>query len=170
MTMTVGVIGLGVMGTPIARHLLAAGFAVVGHDIVDEALVCFEAMGGKRARSARNVAERTEVVLTLLPSAAALQDVTDGPDGLNSAHTGATVVAECSTLPIPVKNQARGRLGETGKILLDCPLSGTGAQAETGDLVVLGSGPQAAYDLCLPAFQAMSPVQHHSAISAMAAG
>jgi len=54
--MTVGVIGLGVMGTPIARHLLAAGFAVVGHDIVDEALVCFEAMGGKRARSARNVA------------------------------------------------------------------------------------------------------------------
>jgi len=130
MTMTVGVIGLGVMGTPIARHLLAAGFAVVGHDIVDEALVCFEAMGGKRARSARNVAERTEVVLTLLPSAAALQDVIDGPDGLNSARAGATVVAECSTLPIPVKNQARDRLGETGKILLDCPLGGTGAQAE----------------------------------------
>jgi 3-hydroxyisobutyrate dehydrogenase len=161
MTSSVGVIGLGVMGTPIARHLLAAGFVVVGHDIVEEARVRFESMGGKIARSAREVAEQTEVVLTLLPSAAALQDVIDGPEGLDAARTGANVVAECSTLPIPVKSEAHGRLGETGKILLDCPLSGTGAQAETGDLVVLGSGSRAAYELCLPAFQAMSRVQHH---------
>jgi 3-hydroxyisobutyrate dehydrogenase-like beta-hydroxyacid dehydrogenase len=159
--MSVGVIGLGVMGMPIARHMMASGFEVVGYDIADQAMAAFVRIGGKAAASPREVAERSELVLTLLPSAAALHDVVDGANGLTQAARGASVVAECSTLPIAIKTSARDRLANLGVAMLDCPLSGTGAQAETRDLVVLGSGPRAAYDKCAPAFQAMSRTQRY---------
>ncbi|HEY1941379.1 MAG TPA: NAD(P)-dependent oxidoreductase [Roseiarcus sp.] len=161
MPMSVGVIGLGVMGMPIARHMMASGFEVVGYDIADQAMAAFVRIGGKAAASPREVAERSELVLTLLPSAAALHDVVDGANGLTQAARGASVVAECSTLPIAIKTSARDRLANLGVAMLDCPLSGTGAQAETRDLVVLGSGPRAAYDKCAPAFQAMSRTQRY---------
>lgn len=161
MPMSVGVIGLGVMGMPIARHMMASGFEVVGYDIADQAMAAFVRIGGKAAASQREVAERSELVLTLLPSAAALHDVVDGANGLAQAARGASVIAECSTLPIAVKTSVRDQLASLGVAMLDCPLSGTGAQAETRDLVVLGSGPRAAYDKCAPAFQAMSRTQRY---------
>jgi 3-hydroxyisobutyrate dehydrogenase len=159
--MIVGVIGLGVMGMPIARHIMAAGFDVVGYDVADRAMTAFVGTGGKAVGSPREVAERSEIVLTLLPSAAALHDVIDGAAGLALARQRATVTVECSTLPIAIKTSARDRLASIGVAMLDCPLSGTGAQAETRDLVVLGSGLRAGYDKCLPAFQAMSRTQRY---------
>ena len=157
MPATVGVIGLGVMGRPIARHLLEAGFAVVGYDIAEQALESLSGLGGARATSPTEVAERADIILTLLPSAAALQDVVSG---LAQAARPGVVVAECSTLPITDKLAARDRLAPGEMTLLDCPLSGTGAQAETRDLVVLGSGSAAAVERCLPVFRAMSRKQH----------
>ena len=159
MPMCVGVIGLGVMGSPIARHMMASGVEVVGYDIADQAMAAFAGIGGKAAASPREVAERSELVLTLLPSAAALHDVVAGTNGLALAARGASVVAECSTLPIANKSDARDRLASLGVDMLDCPLSGTGAQAETRDLVVFASGPRAAYDKGLPAFRTMSRAQ-----------
>lgn len=83
---TVGVIGLGVMGKPIARHLIEAGLSVVGYDIERQALEILRQMGGVAVTSAQDVAEYADVILTLLPSAAALRDVVgglcaDGPSG-----------------------------------------------------------------------------------------
>ena len=154
---TVGVIGLGTMGKPIARHLIAAGFPVVGTDIERGPLEAMAGMGGVAATSSKDVADQADVTLTLLPSAAALRDVVDG---LMQATRPGLVVAECSTLPIADKLAARDRLATREITLLDCPLSGTGAQAETRDLVVLGSGPATALERCQPAFAAVSRKQH----------
>ncbi|TMC77648.1 MAG: hypothetical protein E6J09_06855, partial [Chloroflexi bacterium] len=81
-TAPVGIVGLGVMGGAIARNLLRAGVTVIGHDIDKARADAFAAAGGRRAASAREVAERVEIVLLLLPSSAALDAVTEGPDGL----------------------------------------------------------------------------------------
>ena len=87
----IGVIGLGVMGMPIARNMMAAGLDVVGFDIDARAMAAFAASGGQPAACARDVGDRCEVVLTLLPSIAALDEVIAGPGGLCEVrvrHTG----------------------------------------------------------------------------------
>jgi L-threonate 2-dehydrogenase len=161
MTPMIGVIGLGVMGMPIARNMLAAGLAVRGFDIDPRAMAAFMALGGAPASSGGEIAACCDAILTLLPSIAALDEVVSGPNGLLAAASGTPVVAECSTLPISTKLAARDRLAAAGITMLDCPLSGTGVQATTGDLVVFGSGSLDGYELCLPAFKAMSRAQHH---------
>jgi L-threonate 2-dehydrogenase len=159
--MRVGIIGLGVMGTPIARCLIASQFEVVGYDIAGAAMSAFVGLGGNAASSSREVAECAELIFTLLPSTAALRDVIEGADGVGQSARRSSVVVECSTLPIATKIEARDRLASQGAVMLDCPLSGTGVQAETGDLVVLASGPRAAYDRCRPALEAMSRAQRY---------
>ena len=99
-----------------------------------------------------------DVVLTSLPSAAAL-DVT--VTALLEAGRAGLVVAEFSTLPIPDKERCRDRLATKGIVLLDCPLSGTGAQAVTGDLAVYASGERTGYDQAEPVFQKFARVCHY---------
>ncbi|MDP9483022.1 MAG: NAD(P)-binding domain-containing protein, partial [Chloroflexota bacterium] len=142
----VGIIGLGIMGGAIARNLLAQGTSVVGHDLDDDRRMSFAAAGGSLATSPREVAARADIVLLLLPSAAALTAVTDGPDGLALAGRPGLVVVEMSTLALVDKDRLRERLEPLGTAVLDCPISGTGVQAEDGDIVVYASGDEAAVE------------------------
>ena len=128
MKRSVGVIGLGIMGSAMAANLARAGFAVYGYDIVASR------RAGTRCRSAGEVASKAPIVITSLPSAEALHEV--------SRELKGAIVVETSTLPIEDKLKARNIVGNT---LLDCPLSGTGAQARTKDLVVYASGDQKAF-------------------------
>lgn len=136
----IGVIGLGVMGSAVANLLIAGGAQVWGHDISAERQERFVAAGGHGARSAVGVAQRTAVVLTSLPTARALAAVVGGPGGLASAGpSGARLVVEMSTLSLADKQAARDALAPGGVTLADVPLSGTGAQARSGDLVAFVS-------------------------------
>lgn len=154
--MKIGVIGVGIMGSAIARNLLKAGSTVIGYDI--DARRVAEIAGAVAARSAAEVAGEAEVILTSLPSEAAL-DATVA--AIAAEPRAGLVVAELSTLPIPAKLRARDALAAAGVPLLDCPLSGTGAQAVTGDLAVYASGDRAAYDRALPVFPQFSRVSHY---------
>lgn len=131
--MTIGFIGLGVMGSAMSGHLITAGFPVLGYDVAADRRHAHAERGGLLADSVREVAEACEVVLTSLPSVPALDTVV-------AELTGDPVVVETSTLPLDAKTAARRRLGPR---FLDCPLSGTGAQARTKDLVVFVSGDDA---------------------------
>ena len=133
--MIVGIVGLGVMGRPIARNLMAAGFQVAGFDVAADAMDGFAAMCGLAASSARAVAERSDVVLTLLPGGRALDKSVDGEHGLLAATNVAGVLVECSTLALDIKLAHCARLAEHGWTMLDCPLSGTGAQAAAAEPV-----------------------------------
>jgi putative dehydrogenase len=145
----VGVIGLGIMGGAIARNLRRNGFEVIGYD-TDVARAEALAMEGiKLASSVAGVAMGTDYVLTSLPSAAALDAVTSG---IADAGRPGLIVAELSTLPLECKQRNRKRLIAADIVLLDCPLSGTGAQATSGDLVVYASGDAAACRALTPAF------------------
>ncbi|HKX10235.1 MAG TPA: NAD(P)-dependent oxidoreductase [Stellaceae bacterium] len=156
--MKVGVVGVGIMGSAIAGNLLRKGAAVTGFDIDASRLTDLAKAGGTPTRSAAEVAADAEIVLTSLPSAVALDATVASL--LQKPHRG-LVVAELSTLPIAVKVGARDRLAAAGVVLLDCPLSGTGAQAQTGDLAVYASGERAAYDRALPVFEKFARVSHY---------
>ena len=145
----IGVVGLGIMGSAMAGNLVAAGFPVLGYDIVAGRRNALSRAGGRAARSTRALA-RTPIVISSLPSAEALRDVAAE---LADAGNRGQIVIETSTLPSPVKEEARALLARRGVTLLDCPLSGTGAQAKLKDLVVYASGPRSAYRACVPVLE-----------------
>jgi 3-hydroxyisobutyrate dehydrogenase-like beta-hydroxyacid dehydrogenase len=144
---TVGMIGLGIMGSAMSYNLVRAGIRVIGYDVAPRARAEHKRAGGAAAKSPREVARRADVIITSLPSARALAEVS--AELAKSARRG-TVVVETSTLPIGAKTAAREVLAKRGVILLDCPLSGTGAQARNKDLLVYVSGERTAYTQILP--------------------
>ena len=156
MSEAVGVVGLGQMGGAMAKHLLAAGFPVVGHDLSEQRCSAFAGMGGSVVDSPRAVAESADRVITSLPSAAALDDVVSGPDGVLSASRRPLTVIETSTLPLDVKQRNHEAAAGGGIVLLDCPLSGTGAQAQNKDVVVYASGDAAEVERCVDVFEGFS--------------
>lgn len=161
MDKVVGVVGIGIMGTAMARNLRESGFTVVGYDPVPAACARLQEMGGKVLGSPRAVAEAAPIILMSLPNAGALTDTISGTDGIAGATGTGQIVIECSTLPMDIKRAALEAMEKGGKILLDCPISGTGAQAVNKDLVILGSGDKAAFDRCADVFTGMSRVQHY---------
>jgi 3-hydroxyisobutyrate dehydrogenase-like beta-hydroxyacid dehydrogenase len=155
---TVGMIGLGIMGSAMSYNLLRAGVRVVGYDLAPRARAEHKRAGGAAARSPREVAKRADVIITSLPSARALGEV--AAELAKSAKRG-TVVVETSTLPIGVKTTARDALAKRGVILLDCPLSGTGAQARAKDLLIYVSGERRAYDRIAPVLPAFTSANYY---------
>lgn len=160
MSETVGIVGLGQMGSAMAAQLLRAGFAVTGYDVVAEKREDLAARGGTSVASPQAVAEAASRVITSLPSAGALDDVLQGPDGLLAASRRPLTVIETSTLSLEDKERNQQAAEQAGAILLDCPLSGTGAQARNKDLVVYASGDSGAITDCVPVFDGFSRVHH----------
>jgi putative dehydrogenase len=145
-----GVLGLGIMGSAISRNLLDAGIEVVGYDVLPEKVAELEARGGRSVASAGEVARAASVIITVLPYTHA---VTDAAAEVAEAGSPDTVFIECSTMPLETKFKARDILAAKGLAALDCPLSGTGAQALTKDLAVYASGEPELYQRCIPVFE-----------------
>jgi 3-hydroxyisobutyrate dehydrogenase-like beta-hydroxyacid dehydrogenase len=149
----IGFLGLGIMGSAMAGNLMKAGFEVYGFDPTAKARQRFKAAGGKLSKDASDLARSVQVVITSLPNAAALIDTAnvlarEGSKGL--------LVIETSTLDIKDKEAARSVMAAKGVVLLDCPLSGTGAQAARKDLTVYASGPSADIRRLAPVFEGFS--------------
>ncbi len=152
MSKTVGILGLGIMGGAMSTNLLADGFRVVGFDIDEAMRDALAGRSGEAATSPAAVAREADIVISSLPSPAALDAVVGGEDGLVSSGREGLIVIETSTLAIDDKQRAHDAMAAAGMILLDCPLSGTGAQAVIRDLLVYASGDRAACERCQPIF------------------
>ena len=148
MSLKVGIVGLGIMGGSFARNLLNANFEVYGFDILNTNTQELVNLGGKESSSPKDIANQSDVVITSLPSITAFHQVMTGKDGLKDAKKDGLIIIECSTLPIDEKQTAHDSLADVGSILMDCPISGTGAQAVNKDLSVYVSGERAALDKC----------------------
>jgi L-threonate 2-dehydrogenase len=149
---TIGVIGLGTMGSAMSSNLVKAGFEVQGYDIAPKARAALKKAGGEPVSSIAGI--KADVVITSLPSASALHAV-------SNEMKGRRVVLETSTLPIEEKERARQTLAKKGITLLDCPLSGTGAQARAKDLVVFGSGERKAFQIAEPFLPGFSRAHYY---------
>jgi L-threonate 2-dehydrogenase len=152
----VGVVGLGIMGSAMATHFVAAGFHVTGYDIAQDKVDALVRGGGVGATSPAEVAGQSDVVVTSLATADAVRAVVENNDGLAAGAREGSIVIDTNTMPLPVKERARERLAEVGVPMLDCTLSGTGAQAARRDLVVYASGDREPYEVALPVLEAVS--------------
>jgi L-threonate 2-dehydrogenase len=149
MDKTVGIVGLGIMGGAIARNLVGRGWRVIGYDIDaarrDELAQAPVIIAGNASQVARDA----PIIMTSLPSPAAVDQV-----AREIANSGGSrrIVIELSTLSLADKLRFEATLTKAGHIALDCPLSGTGAQAKNRDLVVYASGNSEAIAQCAGLF------------------
>jgi putative dehydrogenase len=150
---TAGIIGVGIIGSAMAKNLVESGFEVIGHDIAPAAMMNLKSLGGWPAASNAEVLAKAEVVITSMPSAKALASVVDE---LVKAPKPGRIIAETSTLTLDDKQAAFDRLKAVGITMLDCPLSGSANRAMIRDVLVYASGDKAAYDTCLPVFEGFS--------------
>jgi putative dehydrogenase len=149
MDKTVGIVGLGIMGSAIARNLVDRGWRVIGFDIDAAKRAELAAAGVSIAGDVGQLARDAPVIMTSLPSPAAVEDVAKAIAGSGQPPR---IVIELSTLTIADKLRFEEILRKAGHIALDCPLSGTGAQAKNRDLVVYASGDGSAIAQCMPLF------------------
>jgi 3-hydroxyisobutyrate dehydrogenase-like beta-hydroxyacid dehydrogenase len=154
---TVGVIGLGIMGGAFARNLIAGGWRVVGYDTKASARRAAARAGVEIADSAAGVAQQAPVIITSLPSPVALETTVDA---IIDAGAPRRTIVEASTFALADKLEAERRLRAAGHIALDCPVSGTGAQAKVKDLVVYASGDTASIRKLKPMFAAFAREVH----------
>jgi 3-hydroxyisobutyrate dehydrogenase-like beta-hydroxyacid dehydrogenase len=153
----VGLIGLGIMGSAMATHLVRAKYRVIGYDVLARRRRDHGRAGGDVASSCEEVGRRADIVLSSLPSSEALRETAAE---FTASRRPPQIVIETSTLPIRAKQEAR-RILAPRTILLDCPLSGTGVQARSKDLVVYASGNHQAYRRTIPILQAFSRAQYY---------
>lgn len=134
---TIGIVGLGIMGGAFARNLVASGWKVAGFDVSKERCAELAKLGVSIAASAGDVVARSVVVMTSLPSIKAIEAVAAE---IGAAKPAGRIVMEMSTIPIDDKLRFQKVVEAGGHTAIDCPVSGTGAQAETKDLVLYPSG------------------------------
>jgi L-threonate 2-dehydrogenase len=149
MDKTVGIVGLGIMGGAIARNLVERGWRVVGFDTDAAKRAELAAAGVVIADDVALVTRDAPILMTSLPTPAAVEKVAQA-----IADSGQTprIVIELSTLTLTDKLRFETILKQSGHIALDCPLSGTGAQAKMRDLIVYASGDSAAIARCTGLF------------------
>lgn len=155
---TVGMIGLGIMGSAMSANLMRAGYRVIGYDVLAKRRQDHRQAGGEVAPTCRDAGSRAPIVVCSLPSSQALLRTASA---LARSRRRPKVVIEASTLPIAVKEEARRRLAARGVTLLDCPLSGTGSQARTKDLAVFASGDRTAYRRAIPIMEGFARAHYY---------
>jgi len=161
MTETIGFIGLGAMGAGMARNLLKAGYALVVNDIDSARVAPLVAAGARAAPSAADVARQSVRIVTMVETTAQTEDVILGTNGIIAGAANGHIVAMMSTIDPHVARRICERLQEAGIAMLDAPVSGGSARAETGELSVIAGGDAQTFTACLPMFKAMSANQFH---------
>lgn len=153
----IGIVGLGIMGGAIARNLRAAGRRVIGYDIDPMRQRELSAAGIEIADSVLELAAVATTILTSLPAPSAL---TATAEAIIAGSREKRIVAELSTFAIDDKMRVEEMLRAAGHVLLDCPISGTGAQAKDKDLVVYASGDTASVVALMPLFRDFAREAH----------
>lgn len=149
MDKTVGIIGLGIMGGAIARNLVERGWRVIGFDTDSGRRADLALAGVEMADDVSQLVRDAPIVMTSLPSPAAVEQVAQQ---IADSGQPSRIVVELSTLGIADKLRFEATLSKAGHIALDCPLSGTGAQAKMRDLIVYASGDSHAIAQCTDLF------------------
>jgi len=151
----VGWIGLGIMGRPMARNLLKAGFRVVGYSRTKAKVDELVAAGGEAAQSPADVARRVEVTITMVPDAPDVEAVLFGTDGVVEAAQPGHVVVDMSTISPTATRLFAQRLASRGIEMLDAPVSGGESGAREGTLSIMVGGKEEVFVRCRPIFEAL---------------
>ncbi|MBM3536714.1 MAG: 3-hydroxyisobutyrate dehydrogenase [Alphaproteobacteria bacterium] len=152
---TIGFIGLGNMGGPMARNLLKAGHEVQGFDVVKANADAHAAAGGIATRTAADAVKGAEFVITMLPAGEHVRSVYTGEGGVIGAAGKGTLLIDSSTIDVASARVVAVAAGQAGFPMLDAPVSGGVTGAEAGTLTFMVGGPEQAFQRGLPILQAM---------------
>jgi 2-hydroxy-3-oxopropionate reductase len=156
MNKKIGFIGLGIMGKPMSKNLLKAGYELVVCDLVKPPVDELVAAGAKAAANPKEVAKQTGMIITMLPNSPHVRQAVLGKDGvIEGIKLGAIVVDMSSIAPLASREIA-ARLAEKGVEMLDAPVSGGEPKAIDGTLSVMVGGKKEVFDKCYPILKAMA--------------
>jgi len=158
---TVGVIGLGKMGEPMARHLVAKGFSVCGYDIDAAANKRTEKHGARIVDSAAAVAQSSDLVIVVAAFEKQVEEVLFGASGVVTAAKKGQIVAVAATISPTAMRSIGERLGQKGLVALDIPICRGEPAAEAGKLLIVGGGDAAAFERCRPAMSTFADAIHY---------
>ncbi|MFE0019488.1 2-hydroxy-3-oxopropionate reductase [Amycolatopsis sp. NPDC059021] len=156
-----GFIGLGVMGTPMAAHLAAAGHEVSGYDVHAAALAKLEAAGGRAATSVADAVAEADVVITMLPNHPQVEEVVLGAGGVLETAKPGTLLADMSTIRPETSVEIANRAAAKEIRVLDAPVSGGQAGAEQAALSIMAGGEAADFAAALPVFEVVGKTIVH---------
>jgi len=155
--MTIGVVGVGLLGTAVAGRLLKAGHRVVGFDTAPDRMRALLGMGGEAAASARAVALASEAVCTLLPTLPSVEAAVLGPDGVAAAGKPGQVLIQMSTISPALTARLAAESRARGLDFLDCPVSGTSGVVARGEGVLFVGGERRVFERWRPLLESMLP-------------
>ena len=142
----IGFVGLGIMGKPMAKNLLAAGKSLVVYDIVPAAVEELVSAGAEKGTSPRDVAERSDMVITMLPNSPHVKEAVCGKDGILEGTRKGQIVVDMSSIAPLVSRELGALLAEKGAEMLDAPVSGGQEKAEKGTLAIMVGGSETSYE------------------------
>ena len=158
----VGLIGLGKMGLPMARHLVRRGFTVAGFDVAEDAMEGAAEAGVNTALSPQAVAAASDLVIVVVGFDQEVEAVIFGERGVLSGARDGSVIAIASTIAPQTMQRIAAKLPPSPKVaLLDIPLCRGEGPAQEGKLLIMGGGDRAAFDACRPAFETFATSIHH---------
>lgn len=152
----IGFIGLGIMGKPMSKNLLKAGYELVVCDVVKAAVDEIVAAGATAAATPKAVAEQADIIITMLPNSPHVKQVVLGKNGvIEGAKKGAILIDMSSIAPL-VSREVAAKLAEKGIDMIDAPVSGGEPKAIDGTLSVMVGGKQEIFDKCFPIIDTMA--------------
>lgn len=152
---TIGFIGVGNMGGPMARNLLKAGHSVKAYDLAAESVQKVVEAGGTAAASAEEAAREVEIVVTMLPAGKHVKAVYTGEKGIIRSARPGTLFIDSSTIDVKTAREVIAAAETVGMLMLDAPVSGGVAGAENAALTFMVGGTDAAFAKAKPALEAM---------------
>lgn len=152
---TIGFIGLGVMGMPMAKNLLKAGYPIRAYDVRHHAVEELKELGATAATSVADCAKGVTTVITMLPNSPDVQAVVLGPGGLAEALSAGAIVIDSSTISPTVTRELSQTLAKKDITLLDAPVSGGQKGAIAGSLSIMVGGDASAFDMVKPVLDAL---------------
>jgi 2-hydroxy-3-oxopropionate reductase len=151
----IGFIGIGIMGQHMSAHLLDAGYEVVAFDIISDNLAKIVDRGAERGTSSRDVAARSDVIISMVPDSPDVEKVALGEDGIIEAARAGLTYADMSTIAPGTAVRVARELGSKGVRCLDAPVSGGEVGAKNATLSIMVGGPEDAFNEMLPIFEVM---------------
>ena len=157
----IGFIGLGAMGAPMSENLLKKGYSLTVYDIVGERMRPLVKGGAAAARSCREVAERAEVIITMVPSSPHSREAILGKDGVIQGAKKGSIVIDMSTIDPVTSREIAKTLSDKGVKMLDAPVARGVSAAVAGTLAIFVGGEKEVYEQCRDILGAMGTDIHH---------
>jgi len=161
----IGFIGLGIMGKPMALNLLKAGYELTVYDVLAERMDDALQAGARKGLSSKDVASRSEVVITMLPNSPHVREAVLGRDGVLDGAKPGTILVDMSSIAPLASQEIAAQAQAKGVAMLDAPVSGGEPKAVAGTLAIMVGGPQETFDAVKDILAKMgSTVTHVGAI------